>query len=138
MPARDFYHDAARDALVKDGWTITGDPVTLIYGTRSLYVDLGAQHLLGANREGRRIVVEVKSFRGLSEMADLEMALGQYVLYRAILRRLDPACELYLAIPIDPYRSIFQDPLGELLVQEERLALIVFDPSTGEISRWIG
>jgi hypothetical protein len=26
MPAKDVYHDAVRNALVKDGWTITADP----------------------------------------------------------------------------------------------------------------
>ena len=137
MPARDSFHGLVREAQVREGWTITGDPVTLIYGTKALFVDLGAQHLIGASCEGRRIAVEVKSFRGLSEMADLEMALGQFVLYRAILRRKDPACKLYLAIPIDPHQSIFMDPLGEMLLQDERLALIVFDPSTAEIIRWI-
>ncbi len=27
MPARDIYHDTVRNALEKDGWTITHDPV---------------------------------------------------------------------------------------------------------------
>jgi hypothetical protein len=29
MPARDLYHDAVKNALVKDGWTITHDPIRL-------------------------------------------------------------------------------------------------------------
>ena len=43
MPARDMYHDAVRNALVKDGWTITHDPFRLSWGGRDMYVDLGAE-----------------------------------------------------------------------------------------------
>jgi hypothetical protein len=48
MPARDKYHDAVRNALIKDGWTITHDPLRLVWGKRDMYVDLGAKKLLGA------------------------------------------------------------------------------------------
>ncbi len=81
MPAKDRYHDDAKTALVNDGWTITHDPLTLRWGRKDLFVDLGAEKLLAAEKEGRRIAVEVKSFSGHSEMNDLENALGQYVLY---------------------------------------------------------
>lgn len=51
MPARDIYHDAVRNALMKDGWTITDDPLRLrLRGGRSLFVDLGAKRLLAAER----------------------------------------------------------------------------------------
>ena len=39
MPAKDIYHDAARNALLKDGWTITHDPYTLTFGQRNVFVD---------------------------------------------------------------------------------------------------
>ncbi|MFN9859208.1 MAG: element excision factor XisH family protein, partial [Pseudanabaena sp.] len=29
MMAKDTYHEAIKNALVKDGWTITGDPYPL-------------------------------------------------------------------------------------------------------------
>ncbi|MEL6900322.1 MAG: element excision factor XisH family protein, partial [Cyanobacteria bacterium J06606_4] len=48
MPARDFHHDTVKEALTKDGWTITADPLTLQLGTRSVYVDLGAEKLIAA------------------------------------------------------------------------------------------
>ena len=31
MPARDTYHNAVKQALIKDGWTITADPYTVEY-----------------------------------------------------------------------------------------------------------
>jgi XisH protein len=81
MPARDIYHDAVKNALIKDGWTITHDPFVLRWGTIDVYIDLGAEQLLAAERQGLKIAVEVKSFVGRSDVDDLEKALGQYILY---------------------------------------------------------
>ena len=39
MPARDIYHQAVRNALIKDGWTITHDPLRLSLGSKYLYID---------------------------------------------------------------------------------------------------
>ena len=85
MPAKDMYHDIVKNALIKDGWTITHDPFRLQWGNNLLYVDLGAQRLLAATKEERKIAVEVKSFASPSNMADLENALGQYILYQNII-----------------------------------------------------
>ncbi len=35
MPARDKVHDIVKNALIKDGWTITDDPLTLKFGNTS-------------------------------------------------------------------------------------------------------
>ncbi len=40
MPARDIYHNAVRNALIKDGWTITHDPLRLVWGGKDMFVDL--------------------------------------------------------------------------------------------------
>jgi len=71
MPARGFYHDTVKRALVKDGWTITHDPFNIKVGAKDLFVDLGAEQLLGAEKGNRKIAVEIKSFAGPSEIADL-------------------------------------------------------------------
>ncbi|MEG4047015.1 element excision factor XisH family protein [Microcoleus sp. Pol17C6] len=44
-------------------------------------IDLGAEQLLAAENNYRKIAVEVKSFIRESRIADLEKALGQYTLY---------------------------------------------------------
>lgn len=77
MPARDKYHDAVKNALIQEGWTITHDPYRLTIGRRRGYIDLGAEMPIAAEKEGRRIAVEVKSFLGASELDDLENVLGQ-------------------------------------------------------------
>lgn len=137
MSARDRYHAAVRAALIKEGWTITHDPFTLDYAGEDLYVDLGAERLLAAEREEQRIAVEIKSFIGHSRMADLQKALGQYILYRDVLEEIEPMRALYLAVPEDAAISIFDAPIGQLLLEKQRPLIIAFDPNTAEITRWI-
>src|SRR5436190_6271049 len=99
MPTRDIYHDTVKNALIKDGWTITHDPYTLTFGQRNVFVDLGAERLVAAERNQEKIAVEIKSFHGASDVRDLEMALGQYVFYRSLLARFEPGRKLFLAVP---------------------------------------
>jgi hypothetical protein len=137
MPARDADHYHVRLALERDGWQITHDPFHLRYGGRSYLIDLGAERLLAARRGEDTIAVEIKSFRGLSTVADLEQALGQYVLYRNILAELDPGRRLYLATDVMAYDTVLAQPTGQLLMRNERLRLVVFDPYAEVIVTWI-
>jgi hypothetical protein len=137
MPARDFYHDVVKSALIADGWTITDDPLRLHVGKKDLFVDLYAERLLSATKGGRKIAVEVKSFLGPSEVADLESALGQYVLYREILAETEPDRLIHLAVPADAYEELFKEPIGQLVLNRTHLRLIVFEPETGVIVQWI-
>jgi len=137
MPVRDIYHDNVKNALIKDEWTITHDPLTLKWGKKDMYVDLGAEKILAAEKEGRKIAVEVKSFVGPSEIEYLKNALGQYVLYHDILKRTDPDRILYLAIRKAVFLDLFEEPVGKLLLENKRVRLIVFDHRTEEIVQWI-
>ena len=74
------------------------DPYRVTIGRRRGYIDLGAEMPLAAEKEGRRIAVEVKSFLGPSELDDLERALGQYGIYRVVLEKRNPQRLLYLAL----------------------------------------
>jgi len=137
MPAKYLYHNTVRTALEKDGWTITNDPLTLEIGDRSLFVDLGAEKILAAEKQGRKIAVEVKSFLSISPVHDLEEALGQYIVYEDILELSEPERNIYLAVREEVYLDIFSEPLGQLLLRKKRLKLIVFDSSREIIIRWI-
>ena len=112
MPAKDLDHAIVRHALLADGWTITHDPLRLRFGRRAFFIDLGAEQLLAAAKDGRTIAVEIKSFSGPSLIADLEQALGQLLLYRTILHRLEPDRLLYLAIDQATFAGIFAEPIG--------------------------
>ncbi len=137
MSARDFHHYAARAALTKDGWTITHDPFRLSWGGKDMYVDLGAEGLLGAAREGQKIAVEIKSFRSPSMMRDLEQAIGQYVVYRTVLAEREPDRVLHLAISGEVLQEVFEEPLGQLLLKKNLVHVFGFDPKSEEIVKWI-
>ena len=138
MPAKNIYHDAAVDALKTDGWTITHDPLTLRVGDRDLHVDLGAERLpIGAEKAGARIAVEIQSFRSPSGVADLQQALGQFLMYQLILADQDPERVLYLAVPRTVYDGILSEPIGERMITGARMRVMVFDPVRREVVEWI-
>jgi hypothetical protein len=136
MPARDIYHDTVKFALIKDGWTITDDPLSLKIGARNVSIDLGAEKLIAAERGTERIAVEVKSFIGPSPIGDLEKAWGQYFLYARTLQKRDPDRRLYLAVNRNVFETLFNEEAGELLLEEPGFNLLVFDNKTEEILQW--
>jgi hypothetical protein len=137
MPSRDIYHDHVVNALIRDGWTITDDPLRLRIGKKDLFVDLGAERLLQAEKGTLKIAVEVKSFIGPSDVSDLHEAVGQYILYHDVLQETQPERLLYLAVRNTTYASIFQIPIGELLLRNSRLRLLVFDVEQEVVEKWI-
>ena len=136
MPAFDLYHDAVKQALIKDGWIITYDPLHLRWGRKDMYVDLGAKRLIVATRAEENIADEVKSFIRASEMEAFRDAIGQYAIYRAVMRRTYPDYVLYLAVNDFVFRSLFEEPIGQLMIQDEDLKLIVFDAEKEVIIQW--
>jgi hypothetical protein len=136
MPARDQDHEHVRRALVHDGWTITHDPLRLRWGVRDLYVDLGAERLLAAEKGSRKIAVEIKSFSGPSVVDDLEKAIGQFTVYHDVLESIEPDRELYLAVSETTYRDAFEDPLGELLLAKRRAKLLIYSDDMEVICQW--
>lgn len=137
MPAKDIYHETVKNALIKDRWTITDDPLKLTIGSRSLYVDLGAEKLIAAQKDNHKIAVEIKSFISPSPIKDLENALGQYVLYQNILQSTDSEIILYLAIREEVYNDLFAEPIGQLLLNNKQIKLIIFDSDKQELVGWI-
>lgn len=137
--AKDIYHDTVKTALIKDGWTITDDPLTLAVGERNVYVDLGSEKLFAAEKEQQRIAIEVKSFIRPSPVQDLETALGQYVLYRGLLEESDVHRDrrLYLAVRDRIYFEFFQEKIARVAIHSTQLKLLVFNIEAEEILQWI-
>lgn len=138
MPAKDKFHDNVRNALVFDGWKITHDPYFIKLGRRKGYIDLGAERfLLGAEKGTEKIAVEVKSFLGLSDLNQFEDALGQFLIYRPALNKIEPDRILYLAVPNDFYESFFDDSYFVEIAVLYDLKMCVFNEKTSKIISWI-
>ena len=137
MSAKDLYHDTVKRALIRNGWNITHDPLVLKWGSKDLFVDIGAERLLAAEKAGEKIAVEVKSFVSPSEVDDLKNAVGQFILYHDILSRVEPERILYLAIREAVFIDVFEEPIGSILLEHERIRLIIFNPDTEEVVKWI-
>jgi hypothetical protein len=137
MPAKDIYHDLVRNALEHEGWTITHDPLLLQVGGVEMSIDLGAELLIAAEKEGQKIAVEVKSFVSLSAMNEFHGALGQYLNYRKALAEQDPERLLFLAVPADVYDSFFALKFIAETIQSYQLKLVVYDTNSEVIRTWL-
>jgi len=135
--AKDLFHDVVKTALIKDGWQITDDPLFLKVGGVDFFIDLGAEKLLAAERDGEKIAVEIKSFINTSSIADFHLAIGQFINYRTALKLKDPDRKLFLAIPDNAYDSFFQKEFPRLIIQEYQLELFVYDIENEVILQWL-
>ena len=138
MSAKDIFHEPFIRALQKEGWMITHDPLTIPFDGTELFVDIGAERLIGAVRDGERIAVEIKSFLKPSPVQDLKEAVGQYILYGDIMAESKENADrtLYLAIREETYRIVFNKEQMQRLIQNRNIRLIVFDPSMEVIVLW--
>ncbi len=137
MPAKDIYHDTVKQALIKDGWRITAENLHLPWGGRDTFVDIAAEKIFVAEKEGRKIAVEVKSFIGKSDVTELEKAIGQFIIYRLALRKKEPERQLFLAVELGIYDNFFVNPDVLELIETEDLRVVVFDEIKEVIVRWI-
>ncbi len=137
MPAKDVYHDAVKNALIKDGWHILADPYKIKYKDAELFADLAVEKPIAAEQNGRKIVVEIKSFLSPSPMRDFEMALGQYILYRNFINLTEPEYQIYLAIKDSIYENFFKRESIQDITKINQLLLIVVDMAEEEILQWI-
>jgi hypothetical protein len=137
MPAKDLYHDTVKAALIKDGWLIVADPYRIQYKDIDLYADLAAERPIAAERQGRKIVVEIKSFVGRSPMTDFHNAVGQYAVYRSLIQATEPDYQLYLAIDDITYENFFKREGIAFIIEASQISLLVVDIEQQEIVQWI-
>lgn len=137
MPQRDQYHDALRSALIKDGWSITHDPLSLSVGVHKMFIDLGAERLLAAERGSDKIAVELKNFLGASDVAQFEDAVGQYIVYKIVLAKKDPDRRMVLAVPTIAFDTLLQSDLGRMVREEAKIEVLAFDPQQEVIQKWV-
>ena len=136
--AKDLFHNTVKIALQKDGWIITHDPYKLRYGVADVYIDLAAEEAIAAEKAGRKIAVEVKSFVGGSTISEFHTALGQFLNYRIALEvSNEPERVLYLAVPTDTYQFFLRFEPAKTVVERYEVRLIVYNPNQEAIDQWI-
>ena len=91
---------------------------------------------LGAEKEARLIVVEIKTFVGDSFVNELHRALGQYANYRSLLRATPQHYEIYLAVPHAVYQKYFHLELVTTIIQDQAVKFFTYDSQTEEIILW--
>ncbi|AKG22099.1 XisH family protein [Calothrix sp. 336/3] len=137
MSAKDKFHYAVKVALEKDGWTITDDPLYIpLERITGMYIDLGAEKLIVADKENQQIAVEVKSFLGASTISEFHTAIGQFTNYRYALADYQPERILFLAISNKIYEDFFTTPFIQSVIQRSQINLLIFNPGTEEIVAW--
>jgi len=92
---KDRFHEVVKQALEKDRWVITDDPLRFKFGNVNFQVDLGAERIVAAERAGEKIAVEIKSFLNPSAITDFYPALGQFLSYRLALSATEPERVLF-------------------------------------------
>ena len=136
--AKELFHNTVKIALQKDGWKITHDPYQLRYSVADVYIDLAAEEAIAAEKEGRKIAVEVKSFAGGSTISEFHTALGQFLNYRiAIEVSSEPERVLYLAVPTDTYQMFLRFEPAKTVIERYEIRLIIYNPTREAIEQWI-
>ncbi len=135
--AKDKFHNEVRFALEKEGWKITDDPLYVKIGQIPMHIDLGAEKLIGAERNGEKIAIEIKTFGNSSFITAMHEAVGQYIIYREALAIINSDRTLYLAMPDDLYNYYKDEPLIERVFSVYNFKIIVYQSDNQSITTWI-
>ncbi len=137
MAQCDSIHDAVVNALLKDGWTITADPLILRFGGIEGQIDLEAEKPPEAENIERTVAFEIKTFSAKSDTHTFGHAMGQYLLYCDLVELTGNTHKVYLVITEDVYRKFFQLPGIRAIVNKRHIALLVVRIQTEEFVSWI-
>jgi XisH protein len=137
MAAKDLFYDAVKKGLEKEQWIITDDPLSLKFGDTRIYIDLGAEKLLAAEKGAEKIAVEIKTFASDSVVFDFHVAIGHFLNYQVVLENKDPYRKLYLAVSEEVYNTFFQSLLAQSVVRKYQIRLMIYDPENEVVVEWL-
>ncbi len=135
MPAFDVCHDQIVSALQKEGWQVDHRQMQLKLGERAIFIDVRATRSVNGSSQ-QILLVEIKCFADRdSTTRELYTAIGQYVIYRAMLYERKIATPLYLAVPDDVYRDIF-DTTVQRAITDTQIKLVIVNLESEVITVW--
>ncbi|MBV7331767.1 XisH family protein [Chloroflexi bacterium TSY] len=136
--AKDKIHDAVKNALINDGWTITKEHLHIEHEELGIFADLVAERgPFLAEKDGRKIIVEIKTFGGRSFMRKPQQAVGQYEIYLDMIALAGLEHDLYIAISGLTYSAYFTRKATSQIVQRRQLKLLVVNIEREEIIKWL-
>lgn len=59
--AKDLFHDAVKQALLKEQWVITADPLTLKIEGVKLEIDLAAERVFAPKKQDEKLPLKLNS-----------------------------------------------------------------------------
>lgn len=135
--AKDIFHLNVKEALIKEGWTITDDPLTLLNRLEGgLMTDLGAEKIITAEKGITKIAIEVKSFLNPSVVHDFLLATGQYKGYESVIKWKKIDRIMYLAMPQFAYDRLILYEFAQEMIKDLDIKLIIFDEQLNSITAW--
>ena len=134
MPAFDTCHMQVVHALENAGWTVSPDMFVLrLDRQHRIYIDLEA---VGIDNQ-TIMVVEIKCFEDSAiETTELYGAIGQYLVYRSLLREHDVQVPLYLAVPRHAYEGVINRMALSVMTQND-VKMIVVDLEREAVIQWL-
>lgn len=137
MPRKDTFHNAVINALRKDGWNITNDPLFVpTEGGVNFFIDLGLERFIGAEKGGEQIAVEIKGFDENAPVYSFYEILGQFLLYEMALEEQENPWALFIAIAGLGYKKLDEAPIFKRAIEKFRLKFIIFEPFSETIIEW--
>jgi XisH protein len=134
--ARDKIHEAVKNALIKDGWNVTDDPLILLPDDDKVEVDLGAEKIIIAEKGLEKIAVEIKAFNQPSIIYEFHRAIGQYFNYQTALIDSDSDRELFIAIPDVILQKLLSSRLISKSIERMNMKFVVVNLLTETIVEW--
>lgn len=98
---------------------------------------MGAEKIIGATKDNKKIAVEIKSFLAESLPNEFHTALGQYLDYETGIEDQEPDRDIYLALPVGAWQQIQKIPLLLKILNKFTVDLIVYDIELKTIVEWI-
>jgi hypothetical protein len=135
--ARDKFHQDVKLALESDGWKVTDDPLYMKVGKIQIHIDLGAEKIIGAEKNGERIAVEIKTFGIASFITALYEAIGKYIIYRIALEKMESDRVLYLAMPTKLYTKFCKEPLVKAAFEQYDFKIILYSTDLKTEIEWL-
>lgn len=136
MSRLDYCHPQVVHALENDGWTVNPIPLEIETPERTIHVDIEASRQINGTRQ-RVLMAEVKCFPDRKKTTrELYEAVGQYIIYRAVLAEINMTVPLYLALPVEDYVTIL-DTTARRAIRDNRIKLLIVNLESERVVEWI-